>query len=209
MFNFKKLLIVFKTNWKNVINETLPKGNSSILNKSNIDDVFTGIIFISISSFLCCILNTDIISLIVSIIRLIICAFLIYIINKYNNKKVSSTIVFILFVVASLNMLASSIASIIYLFSLLIKLKNALALFTLSLFETIGFAFLVATFISFLRQSRKEYDDEHYVLNNEKIKLKTIDINDVSMHVVMSCDICGSRVIDSDIFCPNCGKKLK
>lgn len=209
MFDFKRLLIVFKTNWKNVINETLPKGNSSILNKTNIDDIFTGMIFIAISSLLYCVLNTDTISLIVSIIRLIICGLLIYIINKYNNKKISSTIIFILFVVVSLNMLASSIASIIYFFSLLIKFKNALVLFALSSIEAIGFAFLVATFIVFLRQARKEYDDEHYVLKKEEIKLKTIDINDVSMHAVMSCDICGSRVIESDIFCSNCGKKLK
>ena len=209
MFNFKRLLIIFKTDWKNVINETLPKGNSSLLNKNNIDDIFTGMIFIAISSLLYCVFNMETISLIVSIISLIVCGFLICIINKYNNKKISSIIVFILFVVASLNMLWSSIASIIYLFSLLIKFNSALILFVLNLLEAIGFAFLVATFIIFLRKSRKEYDDEHYVLNNEKIKLKTIDINDISMHVVMSCDICGSRVIDSDIFCSNCGKKLK
>lgn len=209
MFNFKRLLIIFKTDWKNVINETLPKGNSSLLNKNNIDDIFTGMIFIAISSLLYCVFNMETISLIVSIIRLIVCGFLICIINKYNNKKISSIIVFILFVVASLNMLWSSIASIIYLFSLLIKFNSALILFVLNLLETIGFAFLVATFIIFLRKSRKEYDDEHYVLKKEEIKLKTIDINDVSMHVVMCCDICGSRVIESDIFCPNCGKKLK
>ena len=207
MFKFKRLLVIFKTNWKNVINETLPKGNSSILSQTYIDDIFTGIILIFISSLIYCIFNIKAISLAVSIIRLIICVALIIIINK--GTKINSTTVFILFVIASLNMLASFIASIIYLPILFVNLIKALMFIFLNIVESIGFAFLVVTFIDFLKNARKEYDDDHYVERHEEIKLKTIDINDVSMHAIKICDNCNCKVIESDMFCSNCGKKLK
>lgn len=208
MFNFKRLLIIFKTNWKNIINETLPKGNSSILTETNINDIFTGMILIVISSLLSCIVNAEAINLVISILRLIVCAVLLYISNSYKDKKITATIIFILLVISSLNMLSTFIASIIYLFTLFVNLNN-LILFILNILETIGFTFLTATLIEFLYKARKEYDEEHFVEKKEEIKLKTIDINDISMHAIMKCDNCNCDLKESDIFCSNCGKKIK
>lgn len=207
MFNFKRLLIIFKTNWKNVINETLPKGNSSLFSQTNIDDAFTGIILIVISSLFYCIFNINVIPLVISIIRLILCGVLFCILNKYREKSINTIIVFILFVIASLNMLASFIASVIYLPILFIKFN--VILFILNLVESVGFAFLVVTFIEFLNNAKNIYDKEHYVEKKEDIKLKTIDINDISMHATAMCDNCNYQVSKSDMFCSNCGKKLK
>lgn len=209
MFKFRRLSIIFKTNWKNVINETLPKDNSSLLTSTNVDDIFTGIIFIVISSLFYCIFDIKTVSIVLAILRLIICGLLLVLLNRYKEKEVNAVIIFIVFVISSLNMLASLIASIMYLPAIFGYFINSLVLIIKNVGNLIGFAFLVSTSIDFLKKARKEYEEEHYIERKEDIVLKTIDINDVSMHATTKCDNCNRLVNASDMFCSFCGKKLK
>ncbi len=208
MFNFKRLLIVFKTNWKNVINETLPKGNKWELSLNDSHDILTGIVLIFISSIICPFFDTDLISLILSIIRLLICVSLFAILNIYKKSKINSGVIFVLFIISSLNMLSSFITSIIYIPMIFVKLY-LIVLVILNLINSLGFAFLVAAFIDFLKGAREQFEIDNRVDVKQDIKLKTININDISIHSIKKCDNCNCNILESDVFCSNCGKKLK
>jgi hypothetical protein len=46
MFNFKDLLTILETDWKNVINDLLPKGDSLKLETSSLNDIISGSILV-------------------------------------------------------------------------------------------------------------------------------------------------------------------
>lgn len=211
MFDFKELLKIFKTNWKNILNEILPKNNPEIIDENFANNFFSGAIISIISSIINILLysaiyNQGTLKIGVMVVGMII-------INNYKNKKVNSTTLFIIFIISSLGMLGSFLSCILCMPSIIYGLifygLNNYITILCFVFDIIAYAFITVACIDFCKKARKSYDEVNRVVKEEAIKLKTIDVNDVSIHANKSCPNCNSTVNVDDLFCPNCGKKLK
>lgn len=210
MFNFRELLKIFKTNWKNIINEILPKDNKKVIDDGFTNNFNSGAIFCIVSVLLTGAIAVDIYA--VLRLGLMIAGMILF--NNYKKKEVGSTAIFVLFVLSSLGMLGSFLSAVFCIPVLIITIiVHGIGSYVFSLFtyvlNVIGYAFITVACIDFCKAAREEYENSHKVVKEEQISLKTISVNDVAMHANINCPYCKSEVSFDDLFCQTCGKKLK
>jgi hypothetical protein len=213
MFNFKDLLTILETDWKNVINDLLPKGDSLKLETSSLNDIISGSILVLLSSiiifilFSCLVLDFEPLVLIIifSIIVVIMLLFTLY--NK--NEVINPVIIYLYFIFSSIGMLGSFVLSILTIPLIMFNTKVCFILLIAYLVSMIGYAFLCTAYINHLRVVHDKYVLDNTVVKQTEIKLSTISINDISMHGNIKCSECNADISVNNLFCPNCGNKLK
>lgn len=229
MLDFKDVNKLIEYNWSNFFNNCEPKGNSIILTKIECERVksntfirilgeIIGLIGTLIfQSFLLNLGNKDVSFIGVSAkfsplllfkLVLIFILFGYFITHKDKEQKTYIYLVLIaLIFINTIGLLLSIIGFLSALFYQFIGGILGLISVIISLKANIG---LVSVFIDICERAKHEYDEKNTVKTmDDEIKMKPIDINDVSDHTIKKCAYCGNEVSNTANYCKFCGSKLQ
>lgn len=233
MFNLKNIQGLFKINYKNIFERISPKDNKTMMDKSNYNDILSGIIIVSISSILYIIIsivlanyiinknivvsggvnlfgvNTtgsiNIVNLLPLIVSLLTTLYLM--INKDTAQ--TSVIYYVLLCIDLILTVVSVFGVITSLASMSVHFIYGLLLLILDLSIILGYLFMINGLLLFCMDNRSKWVDPNIKEEKCVIKLSSIDINDISLHANVVCKKCGYNITNHDLFCPNCGQKCE
>lgn len=229
MFNFKSLKTIFKYDWTKIIADLSPKGNKTIIDKKDHDNVLSGAILALIGKIIFYVLTFQAMKLITDGIidadkvfgfnfkstftaNILIFIFpiivLIYELAFYKKEQ-NSNIPLILScgtLISAAYALYICFAWIYILFkSRMISLVGLLGV----LIEMIGYLFIITGYFEFARKNKQKYIEDHREPEKEVlIKTSVIGVNDIALHTKKKCMKCNSDIEDNYKYCVECGEKI-
>lgn len=232
MFDFNSITRLFKYDFSDIFERTIPKDNKEKMDKKTYEDILSGailkcvagvfqiIVTIIIASILSGLANSffgdinafgieDHIDFSVSFPITISLAILVYVIAM-KDKEQSSLLPFVVLVYTAINTLRLGF-SVITCFAtfFLSPIAAIFSLFSVAV-NLFGNAFIIVGCLDFCCKTKSAYKKAHTVIPPEQpIKTAPIDVNDVSIHYSTNCSKCGTELKDSDKFCKYCGNKIK
>lgn len=232
MFDFNSIKKLFKYDYSDIFERTIPKDNKEKMDKKTYEDILSGAILKCIACFFQIIVSLIVVSVLsglasdlfggvnvfgiedhidfsISFPITISLAILVYVIAM-KDKEQSSLLPFIVLVYTAINTLKLGFGIITSFATFLVSPIAAIfSLFSVAV-DLIGNAFIIVGCLDFCCKTKSAYKKAHTVIPPEQpIKTAPIDVNDVSVHYSTNCSKCGAELKDSDKFCKYCGNKIK
>lgn len=226
MFNFNNLKRLTKYDYSNIVNDSIPKaGKKAILSKELFDDILSGAILLlggcalkTLSDFMFAIFiainNLDLFNGInlfglatnlnfsIAFPLFIPIAVIIYnyIFKDKEQYVISQYIIMLILLLLSIGEIFSIITYIVT--TVIYPLAGLFGIISI-LVSLVGNLFIILACLDFCLENKEKKTETK---KNEKIKLKTISKDEVSLHV-NHCSKCNIDVVGN--YCNVCGKKLK